>query len=99
MEDHLGEDVSARGPQTRYAFVTGATTDQFIYLLYSGNNHQGKYRSYGKYIYKYDWEGNPIERLELPEYTRDFAVTSDDRIIYTYDPKDKVIKKGVLGDE
>ena len=99
MEDHLGEDVSARGPQTRYALVTGATTDQFIYLLYSGNNHQGKYRSYGKYIYKYDWEGNPIERLELPEYTRDFAVTSDDRIIYTYDPKDKVIKKGVLGDE
>lgn len=96
MKGYDNANISARGNDTRYAFVRGKTTNEYIYLLYSGNNHEGINRSYGKYIYKYDWDGNPIERLELPEYSRDFAVTSDDRIIYTYDPKDKMIKTGKL---
>ena len=96
MKGYDDANISARGNDTRYAFVRGKTTNEYIYLLYSGNNHEGINRSYGRYIYKYDWDGNPIERLELPEYSRDFAVTSDDRIIYTYDPKDKMIKKGKL---
>lgn len=97
MKDNLGEEIYTRGPNTQYAFVSGTTTNKYIYLLYSGNNHNGTHRWYGKYIYKYDWDGNPIERLELPEYTLDFAVTSGDRIIYTYDPEDEVIKTGELG--
>jgi hypothetical protein len=87
--DH--KELSIRGPDTRYAFVRGEVTNNFIYLLYSGNKDGTPHLFYGKYIYVYDWEGNPVQRLELNKDAEDFAVTSNDSLIYTYDPKSKYI--------
>ena len=91
MKGNDGKQLSTRGPNTRYAFVKGKTTDDFIYLLYSGNNSEGDHLYYGKYIYVYDWKGNPIEKIAFSDYILDFAVTSDGSKIYTYDPKNKYV--------
>lgn len=91
MKGNDGKDLAARGPDTRYAFVQGKVTNKYIYLLYSGNNHQSDHLWFGKYIYVYDWNGNPVQRLELKDYVSDFVVTQDDSRIYTYDPATKYI--------
>lgn len=92
MEDYDGQDMSARGPKTKYAFVQGTTTDKCIYLLHSGNQHQGEHRHYGKEIYIYDWSGNPLKKIKLPEYAVSIAVTSDDKTIYYYSVKHKEMR-------
>lgn len=87
-----GSEVSARNFSTRFAFVKGKTTDRFIYLLYSGNNHESSHLDYGKCIYVYDWNGRPIQKLNLNNYIQDFAVTKNDSLLYTYNPNSKFIK-------
>tara|TARA_R100000935_G_scaffold45914_1_gene69102 strand:- start:8072 stop:9115 length:1044 start_codon:yes stop_codon:yes gene_type:complete len=82
-----GKEISVRNDRTRYAFVKGATTNNFIYLLYSGNIHNGSNLYYGKEVFVYDWQGKPIKKLILPDYILDIAISSDDSIIYTYNPK------------
>ena len=91
MKGNDGRELSTRGSDTRYAFVKGKVTNKYIYLLYSGNNHESEHLWYGKYIYVYDWNGNPVKRLELKNYALDFVVTQDDSRIYTYDPAAKYI--------
>lgn len=92
MEGPGGKEVATRGSDTRYAFVKGKVTNKYIYLLYSGNNHEGEHLFYGKYIYVYDWNGNPVQKIELKSYVLDFAVTADDTQIYTYDPASKHLR-------
>ena len=92
-----GKELSARNAKTRFAFVRGKTTNRFVYLLYSGNNHQSENHEYGKYIYIYDWSGTPVKKIDLPVYIVDFAVTSNDTTIYVCDPKSKSIKSINLG--
>ncbi len=86
-----GKKLSTRGPDTRYAFVQGKVTNKFIYLLYSGNKDGTIHRYYGKYIYVYNWDGTPIEKLELNDDIEDFAITSNDSLMYTYNPKSKYV--------
>jgi len=96
MKSNDGKEVSTRGPDTKYAFVRGKMTDKFIYLLYSGNHDDTEYLYYGKTIYVYDWDGRPVKKLELNDYIMDFAVTSNDSLLYSYDPVTKFIKVSKL---
>jgi hypothetical protein len=91
-----GKKVSVSGPDTRQAFVRGEVTNNFIYLLYSGNKDGTPHLFYGKYIYVYDWEGKPVQKLELNNDVKDFAVTSNDSLLYTYDPASKFISVAKL---
>ncbi len=94
MQEFTGNDgikISTRGPETRYAFVGGAMTNHCIYLLYSGNKDKTNLPYYGQYIYVYDWNGKPVQRLELKNKVLDFTVTADDSLIYTYNPRSKYI--------
>lgn len=92
MSSNNGMEVIARNSNTRYAFLGGKTTDKYIYLLYSGNVHDSPHLFYGKYIYVYDWEGNPVQKIILKDYVTDFAVTSDNETLYSYNPKTKYIQ-------
>lgn len=96
MKGNDGKELSTRGSDTRYAFVKGKVTNKFIYLLYSGNNHESEHLYYGKYIYVYDWNGNPVQKIKLKDYILDFVVTQDDSIIYTYNPDSKYIMTAKL---
>jgi TolB-like 6-blade propeller-like len=91
MKGNDGKELAARGPDTRYAFVKGKTTEKYIYLLYSGNLHNGEHLFYGKAIFVYDWEGKAVAQLKLPAYILDFVVTSNNKVLYSYDPKSKYI--------
>lgn len=86
-----GKEISAPGPDTRYGFVKGKATDNFIYLLYSGHSHNSEHFIYGKNIYVYDWEGNPVKKIILEKEVVNFVVTGNDEKIYTYNPKTKYI--------
>lgn len=88
--------ISIHGPNTRQAFVRGEVTNNFIYLLYSGNVNGTKHLFYGKYIYVYDWAGNPVQRLELGNDVKDFAVSHNDSLLYTYNPMSKFISVAKL---
>lgn len=79
------ENRIERTEKTIYAFTNGAVTDQYIYLLYSGNKTRDKYRIEAKYIYVYDWDGNPVKKIELGRYISGFTVPNDDSGIYAFD--------------
>jgi hypothetical protein len=86
-----GKKISIPGRDTRQAYVRGQVTNNYIYLLYSGNKEGTPHLFFGKYIYVYDWEGNPVQRLELNDDVIDFAVTGNDSLLYTYNPRSKFI--------
>ncbi|WP_316824655.1 BF3164 family lipoprotein [Pedobacter miscanthi] len=81
-----------RNEKTKFAFVNGCVTNQYIYLLYSGNNHMSENLDYGKAIFVYNWNGKPIEKINLPSYISCFTVKND-KEAYVFEVKDSSIKK------
>jgi cytochrome b involved in lipid metabolism len=77
--------------KTRKAFVNGAVTEKYIYMLYSGHKKSDGNWSYGKYIYVYDWDGKPIKKITLDRYIYTFSISENDEMIYSYD-----LKKGYI---
>jgi hypothetical protein len=78
--------------ETKKAFIAGAVTDKYIYLVYSGLSHAEKADwSYGKFVYVYDWNGNPIKKLNLDRRITGITVSKDDKTMYSYD-----VDKGFL---
>jgi hypothetical protein len=72
--------------ETKKAFLAGSATDRYIYLIYSGANFGAKNDwNCGKYIYVYDWNGNPIKKLNLDRRISGLAVSKDDKTMYSYD--------------
>jgi hypothetical protein len=86
-----GKKISTRDSETRFAFLTGKVTNQFIYLLFSGYTDQTEHRDYGSTIYVYDWNGKPIKSFLFKNDIKDFAVTTNDSLIYTFNPKTKFV--------
>ncbi len=91
-----GKEVAGHNNQTRNAFIRGATTDRYIYLLYSGRTETVSYSFYGKFIYVYDWQGTPMAKFELSDYMSGIGVTSDNMILYAYNFENNYIEKYIL---
>ncbi|KQC02757.1 BF3164 family lipoprotein [Pedobacter sp. Hv1] len=78
--------------ETKKAFIAGAVTDKYIYLAYSGISHTKKTDwSYAKFVYVYDWDGNPVKKLNLDRRISGLTVSQDDKTMYSYD-----VDKGFL---
>ncbi|HZH54366.1 MAG TPA: BF3164 family lipoprotein [Sphingobacteriaceae bacterium] len=84
-KDDWGKDVVYNTEKSRYAFLNGFVTDKYIYLLYSGKNTKADKSFYGEYIYVFDWNGNPVKKLELDKSVLCIAVSQDDKVLYTFD--------------
>lgn len=82
-----GMDMSMRIDETRFAFSNGAVTDRFIYLLYSGKQHETGTPNDNETIYVYSWDGQPVKKMKLDRPVRSFTVSDDDSILYAYDKK------------
>lgn len=80
-----GVYMMERVAKTRFAFMGGYVTDQFIYLLYSGLQHETPHHSDAKCIYVYDWEGKPVKKYLLDNYVMSIAVSAGNRWLYAYD--------------
>lgn len=77
----------AKNTKTKKAFVNGAVTERFIYMLYSGCSRDEQNWNYAQKIYVYDWDGKPIVSytLDRPVYT--IAVNDDNSRIYSFDER------------
>ena len=75
----------SRTDETRFAFVNGAVTNDYIYLAYSGRTGKSPNPHDGNCIYIYDWDGNPIRKLILNKYIQGMAVSKDNKILYAFD--------------
>jgi len=76
-----------RTDKTRFAFVSGGgtVTNQYIYMLYSGDLWKDRNSRYAKCIFVYDWDGNPIRKLVLNRQIQGIAVSEDDITMYAFD--------------
>ena len=95
-----GRDMIERTADTRFAFVNGATTARYVYLLYSGNYEvegAGNQNSAAKAIYVYDWNGNPVKKLTCNSTLSSIAVTADDQMLYAYDIGKEQIVRAIIG--
>jgi hypothetical protein len=90
------KEIIFANDKSRYGFLKGFTTDKYLYLLYSGEKLDGPNLYFGKYIYVYDWEGQPVKKIELSDHILDFVVTSDNTKLYTYNPLTKNIEYSKL---
>jgi hypothetical protein len=70
--------------KTKKAFIAGTVTEDYIYLAFSGQTKSDTW-SYAKYVYIYDWEGNPVKELILDQFISALAVSPDNEKLYAYD--------------
>ncbi|MGY3055480.1 hypothetical protein ACVWYG_003696 [Pedobacter sp. UYEF25] len=85
------KDLIQRNEKSRYGFVRVMATNKNIYALYSGNNRDSNYIDYAKTLYVYNWEGQPMKKLNLDRYISGFTVSNDDKTLYAYDVVSKFI--------
>jgi hypothetical protein len=71
-------------------------TEKFIYLLYSGKPRLES--NTATYIYVYDWNGNPIEKINCKKEISAFVVSADDKDIYVFEPSSQsVLQSSLIG--
>ncbi|QTD39318.1 hypothetical protein JL193_08240 [Polaribacter batillariae] len=91
QEKTSGYFYMGKNKETKKAFINGTVTNQYIYLVYSGHQRENRseedrYKwSYGKYVYIYDWNGNPIKRLDLDRHIYTLGVSKNDKNLYSFD--------------
>ena len=67
-----------------YGFISSSTTDDFIYLLYSGKTRVQGNENYADEIWVYDWDGNPIKKFLLDQEVNQIAVSPNDEFLISY---------------
>lgn len=73
--------------ETRRAFLSVKSTDEYIYLLYSGKQQQDSSNySSGSSVYVVDWNGKPVSHLELDAPIWDFEISDDNKILWGLQP-------------
>jgi len=80
-------DITASGvlnflSDTKYAYVDVATTEEYIYALYSGVLDPDENHSYGRAIHVFDWEGKLDRIIELNTHVISIAVNDSSNLIF-----------------
>lgn len=91
-----GQDEAVIDDDAPMAFINGFLTDKFIYLLYSGKTRNVINTDKANYIYVYNWNGNPIEKINCKKEISAFAVSADDSIIYVFEPSSQFVLSAKL---
>ena len=75
---------------SRECFRDAVTSNEFIYVLYSGKNSYikktGKLRTDrndSKWVYVFDWEGNPIKVYKLDQEVRCITLDRKNNVLYS----------------
>lgn len=68
-------------------FMSCATTEKYIYALYSGklrglSTETSFDPSYCNIIYVFDWEGVPVKKIQLDTYVRSIAIDEENQVLY-----------------
>lgn len=77
-----GQTATSR--KTRYGYVDGACSDEYIYLLYSGRTFEEYATSaeLAEHLYVFDWELNPIKYYKLPKPATSLTISNDRLKLY-----------------
>lgn len=67
-----------------YGFISSSTTENYIYLLYSGKTRNQGNEKYSNQIWVYDWSGKPIKKIKLDQEVNQIAVSPDDKYLISY---------------
>ena len=90
-------NIMKKNNKIRKTFLAGTATDKYIYLAYSGLSYaERKDMNYCKSIYVYDWDGNPVKKLNLDRRILGLAVSNDNSTIYSYDADNGFIVKAKI---
>lgn len=84
-----GRDEALIDEDAIMAFINGFMTNKFIYLLYSGKTRLES--NTANYIFVYDWNGNPIEKINCKKEISAFVVSDDDSTIYVFEPSSQLV--------
>lgn len=91
-EMQSGLSIMNRTDKTRFGYVNGYVTTDYIFLIYSGENHQTQYKNQGKYIHVYNWDGQLVRLIELKEYISSLCYDLNQSKIYFFEPKSRQVK-------
>jgi len=87
-----GNNYMQKTKKTKRAYINGAVTEKYIYLIYSGNTRDNDWTS-SKFIFVFDWNGKPIKKIYLDRSISKLTVSKDDKTIYSYDENNGCIIK------
>lgn len=91
-----GRDEVFTNEKTKWAFINGYVTNRYIYLLYSGRFNVGSNLDQSNNLHVYDWKGNPIKKIHFPQKISAFTISSNDSVIYAFNPNNNYLLRGVL---
>lgn len=83
IENSLQQGAMLKLPETKRAYTGIKTTNNYIYLLYSGKERKDPNNySYSTVIYTVNWNGEPIKKYELDVPVSSFEIDEEKNIIY-----------------
>lgn len=76
--------------ETKTAFLDISSTENYIYLLYSGRiiGNEPEKAFKGNTVFVLDWEGNPLARYNLDIDVKCITVSDDDKTLYAIAEQD-----------
>lgn len=77
--------------ETRKAFVSLLTTNNYIYLLYSGNTRESEEWSSGRFLFVYNWDGKPIKSFYFDTPVDCLGIDEKTMTFYSYNPMESSI--------
>ncbi len=77
-------------------FLGGASSKEFIYLLYSGKRFGDENCVKCKYILVFDWEGNRIKKIELDNDVYAITVDKESKELFAFTVNDETHKNEIL---
>lgn len=88
----------SRTSKTQFAFLKGASSNNFLYLLFSGKSEDEENYRFGNRIFVFDWNGLPIKELILDRLVSGFCVDDKTHELYAIDYLNNKIIKATIHD-
>lgn len=71
---------------TVFTFLDGASTNEYLYLMFSGKKGQENNSNLRNVVYVYNWKGKPIEKLQLDRQVSGICISNDNKDLDAIDP-------------
>lgn len=88
--------IMGAGPDSRWAYVSVATSNRRIYAIFSGKTSRGfrSSQSMGHVLHVFDWAGRSVGVFTLDNTVLSIAVEPDDSQLYAvrHDPEPAIVK-------
>lgn len=89
-------------PECMVSTIDMCSTGEYIYILWSGREYKEDYdvKYNSQTVLVFDWEGNPVRKMELSQPVQYITVTEDDQTLFAFavDPtnfEERILKFGL----